>query len=301
MNGSLLRRILVPLDGSPYAETVFPLLRRFLTAGASLTLVQAVPFFDDEGAVNAGDYLLRWARRLTNEGFPATPLVRWGSAADVIRDVSRETQSTLVALATHGRTGIDRWAMGSVAEEVLQTSLVPVLLARAFAPAGAATPLRNILLPLDNDPRDLDALEPMADLAHGRDVRVRLLEVAEPADQPGHWETPGPSARIVDQILRAGCIPTTYEQRRGKPSEEILKSAVEHQVDLIAMTTHGRHGPPRLFMGSVTAEVLRHTPVPLLAVRHAAKKSAAPVEIPATSSATPSSPGAGMAFAPSPP
>src|SRR6185369_11448258 len=102
-------------------------------------------------------YLQSLASRLTNEGYPSRGVVRHGSAAEAILKVAAEERATLIALATHGRTGVGRLVLGSVAEKVLQSSPLPVLLARTLPselPQGRleALPLRNLLVPLDGTP-----------------------------------------------------------------------------------------------------------------------------------------------------
>jgi nucleotide-binding universal stress UspA family protein len=303
MNHPLVSRVLVPLDGSPAAEVILPHLRRLLYPHeSSLTLLQALPSGQELQKEEATHYLRTKACELTNEGFPAKYALRYGPATSAILDVVSWDQITLIALATHGRSGIQRWVMGSVAEEILQSSPVPVLLVRSLPSPSSmkkpeASPLRSVLLPLDGSAQALDVLDPVIALARSMDARVRILQVADPTPVPGQWDLPEESAKKADRVLREACIPTTFELRRGNPAEEILKSVEEHSVDLIAMTTHGRSGPPRWVIGSVTAEVLRHSTVPLLVVRHqdsgpapkaahsrsSMEKAARPGDIPAAS------------------
>jgi len=276
MIDSLLSRVLVPLDGSPNAELILQQLRRFLPRHESmLTLLQVLPFNPEQSVEEVEEYLRRMAFELTEEGFPAKIALRHGSAAGGILEVAATEQSTLIALATHGRSGFDRWIMGSVSELVLRASPVPILLARTYAPTyfrgrPASVPVRNILLPLDGSPESLEALEPVFALARGTDAHVRILRVMEAVEPAAHWESPDEFMKRADQILREACIPTTIEHRRGKAAEEILKCSREHHHDLIAMTTHGRSGPPLWMLGSVAVEVLRGSAVPLLVVRRSA-------------------------------
>ena len=280
MNSSLLSRVLIPLDGSSESEIILPELHRLLPRHvSSWTLLQALDLFHLPSEAEAEDYLRRTAVQLTREGHPSKYVLRHGPAAETILQAAAAEHSTLIALATHGRSGVDRWMLGSVAENLLQTSPVPVLMVRGGpstpSPSNPKSrPIRSVLLPLDGSPQALEVLTPILALARGIDARVRILEVDDPDSIPGHWETPDAAAKQADGILRDACIPTTFERRRGNAAEEILKSVQDHGIDLIAMTTHGRSGPPRWILGSVTAEILRHTLVPLLVVRHCASKNA---------------------------
>jgi len=294
MNAPLFHRVLVPLDGSSTAEAILPQLRPFLTRHqSSLTVLQSLPLRHEKTKEEAEHYLRRMAFQLTNDGFPSKYSLRQGSAVEAILGAAADEQATLIALSTHGRSGIDRWVLGSVAEAVLHSSPVPVLLVRSVPSSGPqgirpALPLRSILLPLDGSVQALAALDPVLALARGMDARVRLLHVDEPCPAPGQWESPDEFSKKADRILREACIPASFELRRGHPAQEILKAVVEHHIGLIAMTTHGRSGPPRWLMGSVTEEVLRHSTVPLLVVRRprndkdsaaATKKASLPVDI----------------------
>jgi len=285
MMDTLLRRVLVPLDGSANAETILQPLRRFLPRNESmLTLLQVLPFNPEQSIEEVEAYLRRKAFELTEEGFPAKIALRHGSPAGGILDVAASEQSTLIALATHGRSGFDRWIMGSVSEQVLRTSPVPILLSRPSAPTffqgrPASIPARNILLPLDDSPEALEALAPVLTLARGTDAHVRILRVTEAVEPAAHWDSPDQVLTSADQILRQACIPTTIEHRRGKAAEEILKCSREHPSDLVVMTTHGRSGPPLWMLGSVAVEVLRGLELPLLVVRRKAPSRVRPATL----------------------
>jgi len=294
MNDDLLNRVLVPLDGSRTAEAILSQLRPFLHRHeSSLILFQALTSPDDAHSDEAEGYLRRTACQLTHEGYPAKTALRFGTAAEAILKGAQEQQATMIALATRGRSGIDRLLLGSVAEMVLRGSPLPVFLARsACSPhPGRAPQLRTghqILLPLDGSLGALGALAPILMLSHRTDARVRLLQVAAVTPFPPRWDRPDETMKAADEFLRGACIPTSLDFRKGDPAEEILRAASEQDVDLIAMTTHGRSGPPLWVMGSVATEVLRRATVPLLVVRRSSaevsprRNYARQTEIPAT-------------------
>jgi len=272
MNHELLSLILVPLDGSPNAEAILPPLRRLVSPDdSSLTLMESLPFIHPSAREDANRYLWQVAFELQSAGTRADYAVRYGPPAETILEEAEARKSTLIALATHGRSGLQRLLLGSVAERILQTSPVPVLLTRSF-PSSRSTarknlPVQNLLVPLDGSPEALYALDPVLSLAQHLDAKVRLLQVGEASPYEGHWESPDETAKRADQILREACIPTTFERLYGNPAEEIMKSAEEHGTDLIVMSTHGRSGPMLWLKGSVTADVLQRTDVPMLVVR----------------------------------
>jgi len=284
MTNPRLSRILVPLDGSTTAEAVLSHLRRIVDRHDSqLILIQAQPPVPTANEEYAEKYLRRISFLLTNEGYPTRHLLRRGMPAEAILDAAEEEHATLIAMTTHGRTGAARWVLGSVAEKVLQASPRPVLVTRSFPPTQSrgkleALPIRNVLVPLDGSRFSLAVLKPVLEFVRSVDAHVRLLHVNEPTPYDGRWESPDEVLKAADQLLREACIPASIEQRKGDPGEEILKAAAEMGSDLIAMTTHGRSGPSRWVFGSVTAKVLRSSPIPLLVVRHAVTAASAAPE-----------------------
>jgi len=280
MNAPLLHRILVPLDGSSNAEAVLSHLRRILPRHESeLILIQVLPFPLTSSEREAEAYLRRVSFQLTNDGYPAWGCVRIGRPEDVILETAVHERVSLIAMTTHGRTGAARWILGSVSERVLQASPLPVLVTPAMPKTLSrgsveALPIRRFLLPLDGSRLSLGSLGPVLQLARPVDAQVSLLYVSEPSPYDGRWDPLDDTFAEADRVLKEACIPVSLEFRKGEPSEEILRVAEEKQVDLVAMTTHGRSGPSRWMFGSVAAKVLRSGSVPLLCVRRASAQGA---------------------------
>src|ERR1051325_9742221 len=117
----MLNRILVPLDGSSGAEAILSPLRRILPRRESeLVLFQALPLFPIPGDADPEKYLRRVSFQLTNEGYPSRYVFRPGLAAESILEAAPAEGAGMIAMSTHGRTGVPRWVLGSVAERVLQ-------------------------------------------------------------------------------------------------------------------------------------------------------------------------------------
>jgi nucleotide-binding universal stress UspA family protein len=274
----MIDRILAPLDGSLTAEGVLPHVKRLArNTGSEILLVQAVPVAGLEGgeavfraAVQAGtDYLAGVKERLEQSGFRTRILVRAGGAAETILGVLAETRSTLLAVATHGRTGAQRLVLGSTAEKLLRSTPVPVLAVRPFwtyelQPEGGveSQPIRTILVPVGSGGLSLCVLPHAVEMARLFGARVMVL----------HAQTPGeadPSASVGDVAARFRLegIETTTLVEPGNPVDTILSALKSRAVDLAILSTHGRSGLSRLVLGSVTEEVLRQARVPLLVVR----------------------------------
>lgn len=139
-------RVLVPLDGSTLAEVVLPFVRRLGSLrGTTVVVLQVVPptpvvamevpapaivEADESAREEAERYVQTVAGRLRAQGLDAEPHTKLGDPARVILDAVRELRVELIAMTTHGRTGLGRLLFGSVAEQVLRRSPVPVFLVR---------------------------------------------------------------------------------------------------------------------------------------------------------------------------
>lgn len=143
--GKMYRRLLVPLDGSPLAETALPHASHIAsTAGAELHLLRVtVPVFvetpdgqgcrvhEDGDRAEAERYLREWRDRLSAGSMRVISEVLGGNVAEVITDYTAATGTDLIVMSTHGRTGVRLWAYGSVAEKVLRAASCSVLVVRS--------------------------------------------------------------------------------------------------------------------------------------------------------------------------
>jgi nucleotide-binding universal stress UspA family protein len=272
----MLDRILVPLDGSARAESILPQVRR-LSAGrpAEIVLLRVVePFPADfhlgiPGTPDAAGYVNGLARSLSGESCRVRGLVRTGTPAATILDTARAERAGAIALSTHAREGLARWVFGSVAEELLARSELPVLVLKAPSPGDPpppVTPFHRILFPTDGSPASLAILPQIVSMAGPIDAVVTLLQVHAPGPLPNAWPDEDPPVKGAEARLREACVVTRFRERFGSPADEITAEAFEGAADLVAMATHGRSGPGRWIFGSVTTEVLHRSPVPMLVV-----------------------------------
>lgn len=287
----MIERMVVPLDGSLTAEAILPHVRRVLYRNDSeVILVRAVvpPPVENSMAIAeaqmaaAREYIVGQAERLERAGVRVRHVVRIGSPIGVVLDVVEELDGTMIALATHGASGVQRFLFGSVAEGIVRKSPVPVLLLRPFwsydlVPPGGADhrPIRNLLLPVDGSDRSLEAIPPVVEFADLFETRVVLLRVLEtkkgkPATASEKAEAEKQLKALAKGIEKKG-VETLSLVESGEPVDQILKAVRFHEIDLIAMTTHGRTGLSRLITGSVTEKVLRQATVPLLVIRNPGK------------------------------
>ena len=126
----MYKRIMVPLDGSDLAQTALPHALELCRAlGATLVLLHVRD--TRQGSPEAARRFLDFTRRQhANAGVTIETLVREGSVAEAIVRAAEQEQIDVIAMATHGRSGLQRAVYGSVAAQVLRSSARPVLLVR---------------------------------------------------------------------------------------------------------------------------------------------------------------------------
>jgi nucleotide-binding universal stress UspA family protein len=279
----MYRTILVPLDGSPLGERALPYAAAVARAtGDRLRLLRVVQGrADAEAAAGAAAYLQDMAARLARPG-TGTGVLASDPAAEILRE-ARRAEAGLVALSTHGRSGLGRWLYGSVADAVVRHAPVPVLLVpTACPPAWPPEGVRRVVLPLDGSPFAEAAVVPGADLAEALCVEVVVLRVVGPppyvvADAAGGEHVADDPAAALAEARRYVDAVTDGLRRRGRAAEPLVAAGppgatiaavvAAQGAGLVAMATHGRGGVERAVLGSVTTETIRRSSVPLLLVR----------------------------------
>lgn len=291
----MFSRILIPLDGSQLAEAILTQVRQILTRdNAEVVLMQAMEFpgpaygfhhaRPPELKEETKQYVHTVAERLRADGVRVQEFVFVEMAAEAILKCSATCKASLIAMSTHGRTGLARWVFGSVAEKVLRESTVPMLLMRSFhrskagVPEPAPTdhaPFHKILVPVDTGELTMSVLPYVSDFAKVFDSEVTLLHVVQGT---GDASTKEQGTRNMEgaagKLSSAGVsvvkeVRPPKEEHRQDPAAKIVDFAAENDFDMIAMTTHGRAGIQRWTFGSTTEKVLRHATVPMLVIRSA--------------------------------
>jgi nucleotide-binding universal stress UspA family protein len=234
----------------------------------------------------ANQHLREVVGRLHEAGLAARHIVQRVPAAEAIVGYAEQMDVQLIVMATHGYTGPNRWTHGSVAERVIQSASVPVLLVRVqdAESTGPQQPMccRRILVPLDGSVRAewvLPAVTPIAEALGSEVILFQVPIVYVSGWMTGEWALPVQGVlatadqdaqayfSYVATRLRQQGISTSTATAMGAVAESIVEYAKANQVDLIAMCTHGRTGPRRWTLGSVADRVIRAGRVPVLLVR----------------------------------
>ncbi|QLG28807.1 universal stress protein [Halorarum halophilum] len=278
--------ILLPVDGSENNRAAIAHAGGIAEAfGSTIHVLHVVDerILDNADAadelVAAGERLVESvADELEGDGIDTSSRVETEIPRDVIVDHAHGRGIDLVVLGSHGRTGMRKFLLGSVAEGVIRRSDVPVL---TVPPGGAGaefSPYRTVLVPTDGSPSAAAALDPATALSTAFDARLDALSVVtttalgvDVRSTVFHEQLEERARTAVDDLEEraraAGVSSVGTSVAHGSAAAEIVRYAVEHDVDLVAMGTHGREGVERYLLGSVTERVLRTSSVPVLTVR----------------------------------
>ncbi len=282
-------RILVPLDGSVAAEQAMrPAAQIARATGATIVLARIVPvrkwatgvpgtaipedayqrLIEDEDQVTHA-YLSRMTDELDAQGVAAQTYTDRGDVPSLLLSLEERLHVGLVVMTTHGRTGMARITLGSVADYIVRNGHIPVLLVRPFSPNGRGHALESALVPLDGSAVAETALEIVRQLAGTLLRHVTLLRVVRAAESEGAYiearrYLDAQRRQLLEGMDRPGCDISTLVVK-GDAAHCILVNA-GHECDLIIMATHGETGVQRWAVGSVADSVLHETSVPLLLV-----------------------------------
>lgn len=293
----MFKKILVPLDGSELAERVIPYVDCLAKSShAQIVLLTAIhpPFFHTTDArlehtlhINAAaDYLARVGRGLDSAGDVET-IVASGDPAEAIAWEAIALDADLIAMSTHGRTGLGRLVHGSVADAVMRHASVPVLLLPSHRFADAAwpsdRPLR-VVVPLDGSELSRRVLPPALELMNPAGVEIHLVRVVVPVastytegailvayDQSDEIaEAQKDLVRTAEELSGPGRT-VKIHSLFGPAAPMVVEIAAHLGADVIAMSTHGHSGVARLVAGSVTTAVIQHSHLPVMVFRTVAK------------------------------
>jgi nucleotide-binding universal stress UspA family protein len=301
----MYNKMLIPLDGSKTAEKVLPYARYL--AGKFNMPVELLAVIDIaeiathmpaekarflntliEDSVRASEGYLRGIAG-TFKGGTVKSTVEKGRAEDTIIEKGAADKSTLITMATHGRSGLNRFLLGSVAEKVLRGAANPLLLARATETASAEGEaiFNTLIVPLDGSEVAESVLPAAADMAKRLGLEVVLFRayhipynayagdegfyavnfdelIASVRDEANEYL----EKKVADMKTR-GVEKVSALTKEGFAGDEIIALGRNTPNGLIAMSSHGRSGMKRWVLGSVAETVVRHTSDPVLIIRAA--------------------------------
>jgi len=298
----MFTQMLIPLDGSKTAEKVLPYAR--FVAGALKLPVELLAVVDIvemathitaarashldtviEDSVRNSEQYLRGVAGTFPGGTKCT--VVKGKAEQVIIETAAADKGMIITMATHGRSGINRWLLGSIAEKVLRGTTNPLLLVRATEEAKAETvaSLKSIVVPLDGSELAESVLPLVAELAKTLKLAVVLFRAynipsSAYAGDEGYYainydemltamrdEAVDYLEKKTEAVKKMGIANVSSVAKEGFAADEIISLSRQSPDNLIAMSTHGRSGVKRWVLGSVTETIVRHSADPVLVIR----------------------------------
>jgi nucleotide-binding universal stress UspA family protein len=273
----MFHRVLVPLDGSDRAERALPLaLQLASAAGGSLLLVRVATesyyapatlgygYDNADGLVapveDAEAYLKAVAARSELARVPVTTLASIGTPAVEILEAAREYSVDAIVMCSHGRTGLAKWAMGSVAQKVSRHAPVPVLVLKESAPVPAALSTDSardlhVLIPLDGSPLAEAVIAPalslVEDIAAGRTAEIHLLRVVDLTTLYGRVGVDAHDDQTVRTAITASAqayLSAMADQVRGQllatPARGRVSWSIATGVDPAAIIVETAEGHP---------------------------------------------------------
>jgi nucleotide-binding universal stress UspA family protein len=292
-----IHRILYATDLSPASEPAWDEARRLgRLFGAAILLLHVVappPILPIEGYVPPRVYedLLGSARREARErfdrllgsvagsGLKTRIRLEEGPPAQRILEVATQEAADLLVVGTHGRTGLERIVLGSVADRMVRQATCPVLTARSTLASGSRDAIRRICYATDFSPTARAAWPWVVAIASAAGAEVDLVHVTfEPVpDRQLSAEVVERMAQLIhdqgrvraERFLEQSTLPRERVHVRlahGVPGEQVVRRAQEQAADLIVMGTHGWSGLVRWMLGSVAHHVIQTARCPVLTI-----------------------------------
>jgi nucleotide-binding universal stress UspA family protein len=294
----MFTRILVPLDGSAIAEKALPHARALgRTLNIPITLMTVIetaadfskkktPYLDTliEGGVrNSEEYLEKISK--TFSGAAVQYRVDKGRAEDAIIMNAAADNGTLITMATHGRSGLDRWLLGSITEKVVRGAKNAVLVVRADEEASSEgeTAPESIIVPLDGSTLAESVLLYVVELAKAFHAKVMLLRAyslkqiifsfedyhPDLDELKGElkWEAMNYLDEKAAELKSRGLVDVFCSITEGDAAEAIIEGGKKAPNTLIVMSPHSGSMIKHWVLGSVTEKVLRHANNSVLTIR----------------------------------
>lgn len=277
------------LDTSEVSEAVIPYALHLANkAGSEVDVIHVVER-EGPGERLVKAYLDKIVGEIKGPGIKKKrSIILRGKAADQILDYVEKNQIDVVAMASHGHSGINKWVIGSTANKIIRGTRIPVLLAYSKEKVRSSqqtVSFTNILLPLDGSKVAEAAFAYVESILSKQEAKVFLLRVVPSVVGQYAGSPEGYVVDYTEKVMQALQEEATDYLKKtaksfqekgilvftamvvGYPASEILKYVERQKVDLIIMSTHGRAGLGKWILGSVADKVLHNAEIPLLLIR----------------------------------
>jgi nucleotide-binding universal stress UspA family protein len=285
---------LIPLDGTKLSESAYamlPLVRQLGIDRIRLVSVWESAAEESESGREESElgevtekgrafldaYLEQQAEAVTAQGFEVETVVKIGRPADEILEATQDVD--MILIATHGRSGIARWWLGSVADQVIKESACPCLVIGPNVETDLEHfEVNRILLPLDGSETAEQAIPLAVFIADktGAEIDiVRAMSLTAVSYDPGMSVYSADLITAMEDSVKAylqsvagklGDRKVESTMLIGGAGETLLEHLKDKPANLVVSTTHGRTGVKRAALGSTTDRLL-HGPAPVLIFR----------------------------------
>lgn len=299
----MLDSILVPLDRSKISEQILPYVEALAKGLAvPVKLIHVVDtknlpesleprlqghldLLGQKERDRAAKYLENIRCQMEGDGVAVSAEVMIGSPDEEIASFAYTQGMGMIAMSTHGRSGPERWYMGSVADKVLESAVVPLLLYRPKEDEVSAVKFEKLIIPLDGSTVAEQALPTAEALAKKLDLELLIVRVLNTYSWVFTDMSPYGAHSLPSELLKTlkeaatGYLDKTVTDLQqkgfkvgsrsmlGNPGSEINELASETPGSLVVISTHGRSGVNRMVMGSVADKVVRGSGSPVLLLR----------------------------------
>jgi len=285
----MFKNILLPLDESQLAEAAIPYtLEACKHFGSNVTLLHVIEkdapteVHGQHHLTNekeAGEYLTS----IKEKHFPNCDRLKTHVHTEEVSQVSQsivqhsdEFSPDLIVLCAHGQGGLRDIVAGSIAQQVIANGNVPVLV---IHPDEQFDGIKNLLIALDGDPDHDKALDAAVEFTKKFNAELRLVRIVPTYSTlsgeqaalgtmlPGTTQTyldvmEDEAVEYLQHLLDGICgkgINCEAEVQRGDPAQEVVKSAITSNADLIILGTHGKSGLNAFWSGSVAPKIIAKT------------------------------------------
>ena len=292
----------MPLDGSALAEQTLPyvsfLAKKMREHVELFRVIEPLPLAGlpdpayescrqlilAELNEDAEAYLTGVAARLAWQGIDVSAKVVHGDPASLVLKAVEGQRDVLIAMSTHGRSGITGWVLGSVTDKVLHSTVNPLLIARCRKEVpDPEIKLSTLIVPLDGSALAEQILPHVSGLAEAMKIKIDLVTVIPSAgDAPSLFEIvpmsgEGPAVEVKEnataylhqvakKLRREGTVTIEEHVLEGHPAVAIIDYAKGIPDNVVAMASHGRSGIGRWLLGSITDLAARNSGDPVLVV-----------------------------------
>jgi len=243
------------------------------------------------GPIEYQDRFLGYAKReierlVSDNSVEYEPVVTFGNASEEIARLSKDHSADLVITATHGRSGLKRFFLGSVAARLMKILSCPLLILKGTAAGSIDSehkrfPYKRILVGCDFSKDSIHAFNCTLSLAQEFESELHLVHVIEPSGYKDLFELASePQEKLKKELFdmvekklnsmvpddALSWITLKTKLMVGKPYEEIVRYAEMNDIDLIAVGTRGQGMVEELLVGSTTDRVVRRAPCPVLSL-----------------------------------